>query len=126
MGLRQYMTQEEYGDLFAKVNASLRSASGFRARHIAIWVPMVAFWVVGGFMLMIWGRERAKNLAVAAIGTHMDPFCKAKDIKYVIVMATPALKRGGQSNPTTVRFVLPSQNLTHELPEVSSVMRSSF
>ncbi|CAD7925556.1 unnamed protein product [Amoebophrya sp. A25] len=105
--IRRLMAPVESVKMFERINASLRDATGFRPWHIVLWIPMFVFWPIGCFMLLIWGIELARNLTVAAVGKHIDPLCKARNISYVLMLATQPGKHGGQARPTLMRFVLP-------------------
>jgi hypothetical protein len=75
--------RQEYAELFNAINATMVGTTGFRFWHLLLWVPMVLFWAVGGFMLVIWGIQRAQFAGLAAIGKHADTFFARKPVRRV-------------------------------------------
>ena len=107
-----YVTREAFSALFFEISADLERELACKCWHALLWLPMLAFWIFGGFMLMIWGIERAKWAAIAAIGRKVGPFCGERGLSYVLIAAQPGGKSGPHSyRPGTaavVRFFLPA------------------
>ena len=56
----------------------MADTTGFRLWHVLLWVPMIAFWAVGGFVLALWGIKRSQAAGLASIGNHAGPFFASK------------------------------------------------
>jgi hypothetical protein len=104
--LEPFLSRQEFGEAFININNMIRATTGFRYWHLIFYPACLLFWPLGGFMLMVWGVERTKSQHITAIGTYMEPLCRAKGLSYVVMASTQAGKHGGQSRPAIVRIFL--------------------
>ena len=106
--LRSIMTDHEYGTLLREMSEANAEAVKFRYFHALLWIPMIAFWAIGGFCIMIWGIKTMECLGRAAAGDVAAKFFARKpNVSWALVPGT----MGGKHHAGTqgaLRVFLPA------------------
>ena len=120
--LAPFISAAEYGDAFASINAEL--GQEFRScknplEDAVLWFFMIAFWAVGGFLIMIWAIESAKNKGMAILHNGLRVF-RDRGLRYFVIVGQFPNKHS-HGAPTIIRIMLPDddgQELPHQqLPD---------
>ena len=109
--LAPFISAADYGDAFASINAEL--GGEFRScknplEDAVLWFFMIAFWTVGGFLIMIWAIESAKNKGMAILHNGLRVFRDRGLRCFVIVGQYPNKHSNG--SPTIIRIMLPDDD----------------
>jgi len=111
--LRQFMSEREYADLFADVNASIRRDTGCKLWHLPLWIHMIALWPLGGFMYACWGVGRATYIYTNCVGRVVMPFCEQKSRLNWFFIPPSLHEHGG--TPAVIRFMLPHSSVPSDV-----------
>ena len=105
--LSPFMTPAEFEAVFTELGRRNAAELGCKCWHILLWIPMILFWPIGGFCIMLIGIERHKWHSIAIAGEVLDPACKKAGITFAVIPLQPGGKRHPGS-PVMVRLILPA------------------
>ena len=100
--LEPHMTRQEYEQLFRTISATTAEQVKPPCIVHLLWVPMIAFWLLGGFMIVLWAAKHAEYTCNGAVGQHATPFFASKPgVSYVLIPG----KHGGKHGQGSARLV---------------------
>eukprot|EP00554_Chaetoceros_debilis_P008251 CAMPEP_0194099064 /NCGR_PEP_ID=MMETSP0150-20130528/339_1 /TAXON_ID=122233 /ORGANISM="Chaetoceros debilis, Strain MM31A-1" /LENGTH=319 /DNA_ID=CAMNT_0038785205 /DNA_START=34 /DNA_END=993 /DNA_ORIENTATION=+ len=112
------VSETEYASAFAITNEQFHALETCHApfRDAVLWIFCILFFVVGGFLIIIFEANRAKYQGLVAIDSGIGALCRQKKLSYAIIVGSFGGKHHAGS-ATVIRITLPAAHHQSHLNE---------